>query len=96
MSDTKPATERQKYLDERIAEAEGIADKANQSLQERDSAAAQQKAQEEKAGVGEDNTQRNKSPLLEMARKRLAIAVEKGDKAKAEQIRAQIKELEAM
>lgn len=95
MSDTKPATERQKYLDERIAEAEGIADKANQSLQERDSAAAQ-KAQQEKAGVGEDNTQKNKSPLLEMARKRLAIAVEKGDKAKAEQIRAQIKELEAM
>lgn len=95
MSDTKPATERQKYLDEKIAEAEGIADKASQTVQERDSAAAQ-KAEQEKVGTGQDNSSENKRILLEQMAQRVAAYERAGNKAKAAETRARMKELEAM
>lgn len=98
--DPKPVTQRQAYLDS-LEEKAGIREKASSTVQERDSEASQKaeaakKVVEEKTGTGQDNTEANKAPLLDMARKRLQIAIDKGDKAKAEQIRAQIKELENM
>lgn len=89
-----PVKERQSYIDQKVEEAEGIVDKANQSLQERDSKAAQDKDTEEKAGVGKDNSDENKKILLKDMEERAAAYEKLGKREKAAEVRARMKELE--
>lgn len=95
--DPKPVTQRAAYLE--ALEAQAVGDHANGTLQERDSQASQaaeaaKKVVEEKTGTGRDNTDENKRVILSQMAARAAAAEKAGNKQKAAEIRARMKEVE--
>jgi gas vesicle protein len=91
---------RGEVIDSAVEAAEG-------SNQERDSRAAQQRAAaeaaakeakrvKEKAGVGRDDSETNKQRLLKEMEARAKAAESQGNKAKAAEIRARMKQLEEL
>ena len=94
MADTKPATERQKYLDEKIAEAEGAAANADRTLQERDSKAAQEKEHTEKKGTGEASHDSVKAAKLAMLRQKASALRSAGATEALNKVLAEISALE--
>lgn len=81
----------------RTEQIKNAVEAAQATNQERDSEAAQEKAApKEKVGMGRDDSDANKTRLLKDMEERAVAAEGQGNKAKAADIRARMKQLEEM
>lgn len=94
MADPKPATEREKYLNENIDRMSGIVDEANKSLGERDSGKADPPPRE-RTGVGDDNTAQNNAALAAQKRIKIEVARKAGNTAMVEKLQRELAALES-
>lgn len=95
MSDKTPIP----TAEERLNQIDSAVDAAVGTNQARDSKAAQEKEKaevKEKTGVGRDHSDQNKARLLAQMEARAKAFEAQGKKEKAAEIRARMKELEAM